>query len=98
VAIWYILWLFVIFFPVLVSSTKKNLATLFGSIAQNHQGSSALKFFRRETSFPVPLQFNYFQSSVWARVARFFSVQYTKTWKNITNSSKVEQQATKHTK
>jgi hypothetical protein len=39
VAIWYILWLFDMFFPVLVCCTKKNLATLAqGTAATGAEG------------------------------------------------------------
>jgi hypothetical protein len=58
-AIWYILWFFGIYFPVLVRCVKKNLATLHGKAeCLNYVGQCASKNceFQSTEGFLVPFQ------------------------------------------
>jgi hypothetical protein len=84
--IWYILCSFGTFFPVWVSCTKKNLATLF-----------SMRTIRMTKSFHADIRFDCTVSWV-TRVARFFFILTYQIRKTIPNDHKLYQKAIKYTK
>jgi hypothetical protein len=107
VDIWFILWLFSIFFPVLECCTTKNLATLvdvfftFSRLLQNGNKGSFLDQLVEFTFLALlrkSRRLKRVRISDKSRVARFFLVQNTKTGKNIPNYHKLYQMSIKHNK